>query len=368
MFYQKTGGVWTYRDGRPYLKRSGTGWTPIVAGYVKRAGIWTNFYTFDAVPPIAPTLTVEEVITTFNAGGVVKRGRQVLVTAKPGTTDTTVRRVRVLVSPVNQPTSQYDQSGYISASETAHPTEPWSEIYYNGYNGQARLSTVASTRGYTRNAGDETVVPAGSYYFSAWSEDFSGNWSPGTFKTITLTNFSTALPSFNARIQANNAGTVSQGAFVNGDQRQAGTPQENGYYFYGSQLFQEISKATNPKVTSAQIFMHRKNDSGQDNANVYLAWHEHINRDDMPNHPSFDGNGVTKVGTIAKGEAKWFDIPTAHWDNIANRTLKGFCLGSRNLDGDPNTNATAKDFSVMKALTDTPRSGELYITFNDQDG
>lgn len=368
MFYQKTGGSWVYRDGRPYIRRAGTGWTPIVSGYVKRSGVWTNFYTFDATPPAAPTLTVAEEITTFQQGGTTQRGRHVLVTVKPSVADTSVRRVRLLVSPVSQPTSQYDQSGYISAPETAHPTEPWSELYYNGYNGYSRLSTAADTRVYTRDATDQTVVPAGTFYFSAWSEDFAGNWSPGAFKTITLTSFSTALPSFNSRITATGTGTLSQQVFTSGDVRQAGTPRENGYFFYGSQLFQELSKATDPKITSAQIFLHRKNDSGQDNANIYLAWHDHTSRSDFPNNPNFDGNTVTKVGTIAKGEAKWFDIPSTHWDNIANRTLKGFCLGNRLIDDDPDTDATAKDFSVLKSLTDAPRSGELYITFNDQDG
>lgn len=369
MFYKKTGGSWVYQDGRPYVRRPGTGWTPIEAAYVKRSGVWTEFYAFDATPPQAPALAMTEEITTYQSGGQTLRGRHIRVTVRPNVVDASVRRIRLLVSPSAQPISQYDTSGYIASPDNSSPLEPWSEVYYNGYNGQERLSSVTVAREWTRNPVDATTVPAGKYFFSAWAEDFSGNWSPGRFSSITLAGFSTALPTFNARLTAQGSGTWTGasdgGSYVGGDLVQANSPQRRGVFFYGNAIRETLRRASDPEITSAQIFLHRRNDSGQDDANVYLMRHNHQTREGMP---TFDAIGATKVGTIAKGESKWFDIPGSYWNALGNGDVQGFALSNRRPDDDPDTSATAKDYSVMKAVTETPRSGEVYLTFRDLDG
>lgn len=366
--YHKVAGAWVERTGRPHVKRNGA-WTPVNEGWVKRNGVWTQFYVYDSVPPVAPIISAVEHETTQPATeGIVVNGRHIDVSVRPGQAgDSSVRRIRLLVSTQGQPTSQYDASGYISGSPIDSPNEPWSEIYYNGYNGFQRSMSENVVRKWTRNPSNSTVVPAGTYYFSAWSEDYSGNWSPGAFTSITLAPYNSATGQAHQQFfRANNAGTyegASGGSFTGGEQRQDTNPLRRGVYLYQNDLA-AIKDSSTKTVTiqSAQIYIHRKNDNyGNDLANVNLVWHTNKNKADIDaTGLNFLDERVVRVGTISKGESKWFDLPSEWWPLLADNTIKGFGLNHKGPGADAPGN---RDTSAMKDLTQTVRTGEVFVSW-----
>lgn len=363
--YKKENGSWVQQDGRPWVKVNGE-WVPATAGYVKRSGVWTNFYTYDATPPATPTLVATEYQATASEGG----GRYIKLQVTPGNlSDTTLKRIRILVSTTAPITSQYDTSGYISGDDVNFPGMPWSEIWFNGYNG-IEQTPQSRQKIWTRNATGSTTVAAGKYYFSAWAEDFSGNWSGVATTWITLNPLSSpTAPSFSGRYDATNAGTWvggdSSGSFQSGLQKQNGqaSPRERGIYFYGSQINEIRSTTISPRITSAQIYLTRRDDNGNANANVYIYGHGYTKPADIGN---LNYQTVVRfLGTIAKGEAKWFDIPSAFYDNIIMGNTKGFGLHDR----DPSAGGpTDKDISAMRELSIAPRSGEVYFTWEETAG
>lgn len=360
----RSGGVWTEFTGKPYLKVAGT-WVDVNEIHTRRSGTWQQAFLYDVIPPDSPVITIEKVITDYTQDSKSKHGRHIKIGVKmPGVVNNTqIKRIRVLVSSTQQPATQYETSTYISNSDDDWPDEPWSEYEYNGFGGSSlnRNTSNEFYKQWTRNPTAETIIEGGkTYYFSAWSEDFSGNWSAGVFASIFIEkNFTdTDQISKEARFKANGAGSWKSDAFTAGSPTQASTPRSRGLFFYGAQLANNVGTAGPAAIKSAQIMLHRKNDTGKDQANVYLFWHAYGNNGDIG--ASLNQNESTKLGTIAKGETKWFKIPETMWPNIVNKTLKGFGLDSKDPASD---GAVDKDYSQMKSVADAVRTGEVHLTW-----
>lgn len=360
----KTGGAWVEKSGRPHLKVNGS-WMPVKEGHVKRAGVWTEFYNYDVTPPQPPQLLLEEVNPQYNYGGALRLGRYVNVSAAPAVVDDTLKRIVVLVNTNYQPSSPYDAASYISVAGAEAPGESWSELGYNGYLTSRPLTSVVTKR-FTANQADSTVLPGGTYYFSAWAQDWAGNWSDGTYDSISLpTAFDVtqrSSHSYTARATLGGTYRVPTNNFVSGDMEYDISPMRHGVWFYGSQIQAAIAGAPiNYEITSMQIHISRKsNDAASGNSGpLWLAPHPFLSGSHLQSTGAFIYS-ATNVGSIAKGEAKWFNVPQSWWAGFANGTYKGVAAVSRN------PGMTSYVRGTLKNLSDAPRMGEIQLSWTSE--
>lgn len=356
--YLKVGGEWVEAT-RPFVKVNGS-WIPSKSVYVKDAGVWESAYQYDLTPPEAPTLSLTLVEPNSSA-------RHIQVGAKVGSVhDPELKRIRVL-STYNgaAPTTQYGGT-YTSEPQTTYPNEPWSDFYFNGYSGSNENADSSQYRYKTwiPNATDSTgLVGDKTHYFAAWAEDINGNWSSGTFSSIFVpkqnsTPGSSTLPkemSFRAYTSGSYTGSGYEGGLV----IQSNSPRSRGVYFYADDIKQKIGKEGTPKIKSAQIFVHRRDDSGRPRADLWIFWHDY----GYPGQIGADliKNDILHLGRISKAESKWFNLPAEYLPLLESNTIKGFGFNFRS---DPNP-PTENDYSVLKAVDDKPRAGEVHIVWEE---
>lgn len=357
--HQKVDGAWVTAN-RPHVKRSNT-WVPAKEVWVKRSGVWVRAYEYDVAPPPAPLLSLEIVETRYGAKNALQ-GEHIRVGARiPGPQNNEVRLIRVLTTYGGKaPTTQFGGT-YTSAPSDGWPNEPWSDFRYTGGN-----STVDYRRkNWPRNAAPSNQLVSGqTYYFTAWAQDDAGNWSAGTAAAITAPKKGTNFPNivvkegrFNAIWSGSFIGTAS-GAFAPGEMIQRSSPMSRGVLGYGNQVVNAIGQQGAPTIRNAQIYLLRGNDTGSATANIYMGWHGHNSTSDVS---PIDLKEVIKLGTLSKGEGKWFTVPEQHWDNL-NAGLYGFGFFFK----DPvKAAADASDFSALKSVTDNPRNGELHVVWQE---
>jgi hypothetical protein len=361
--HYKIAGAWT-QITRPYVKRSGA-WTPVKEVWVKRSGTWTKSFEYDVTPPPPPLISVELVETKYTevvSGKTVTRyGRYFKIGTRSSTgDDNDIKRFRVL-STYNgaAPTTQYGGT-YTAAAASNYPNEPWSDWHFNGYGGSDPDKNTGTWRYKTwpRNATRASQLTAGTHYFTIWAEDLDGNWSAGNGIAFvvpkSVTDSVTAIKK-DARFQPQYSGTLVSNAFSSGKLTQGTSPTRTGIWMYGGS-FNIIGQQGTPDIRAAQIYIQRENDTGAATANVYLYWHEYTGPGGIPGAPV--RKNVTKIGTIGKGESKWFDIPAVMVTAMENRTLKGFGLYHK----DPaKASVFVEDYSVVQSIETSVRSGEVRV-------
>jgi hypothetical protein len=358
--YFKEGGVYTPAS-QIWVKQQGV-WLQINDGYVKDAGQYKSFHHFDSTPPDPPVITLQRIET--NAGGrYIKVGAR----ASGAGHDSNLKRIRILTTYNGKaPTTQFGGT-YTSASDADWPDEPWSEWRYNGFgSGKSHSdSSVETYKQWTRNPNSETNLKEGRYYFSGWAEDFSGNWSAGNHTFIDMPKRSVDAANYikkELRIRANGSGSWTGGQMVSGQLEQRySSPSSRGFYFYGHDITNNIGSQGTPTIKSAQIYLYRGEDNGKPSANVYLFRHDEPSISGLVTQPA--RSEVTKIGTIAKGEGKWFDIPEAYWPNLEADDIKGFGLENK----DPvKASGFPEDYSVIKSIGELPRSGEVNLVWTEK--
>lgn len=352
-------GTWVQVQ-RPYVKRSGV-WAPVKQAWVKRSGTWTLAYEWDLTPSSPPEISLEVV-----DGRYIKLG----VRLPDASHDADLARIRVLVGTSGTDgkfPGTYLDAQYISKSDSSYPDEPWSEYYYNGYKvGTSKDHNDSSSfvyKQYPLNPTADTNLTGGLVYrFSAWSMDNNGNWSVGTNAQITMpkTGDSTQINK-SARVQANTSGTFQSDTWTGGDLYAANSPRRHGFWFYGNQVAQIVGQQGTPTIKNAQIFVSRTNDDGMPTANVYVGHNDSVGS--VPGtQPTL--SEITKLGTINKGQGKWFDLPSSWYGNLTN--LKSIGLWHQ----DPNkAAANADDFIQLNGIDNAAgavRSGELYLVWSEQ--
>lgn len=351
--YQRVDGVYV-QVKRPHVKRNGV-YVPVREAYVRQAGDYNMAYEHDKTPSSPPELSLQWIDTRYLRIGVTL----------PGVADEDLKRIRVLVSRKAMPTTQFG-SGYVYEEDADWTREPWSDWYYNGENPDSRAddhgnSNVWSYKQYPANPTANTNLPGGQYYYvAAWSEDKNGNWSVGTFQRIWKPKEGkTADKTYNkeANFQANSAGSVG----LNGADYEGGTltaqetPRSNGIWFHGSKINSSVGDMGTPTVKSAKIRITRTNDGGLGMANVRLFWHDQ-NESDLPTPDGDYQHDITQVGTIAKGESKWFDIPASYYNHF-NTDIKGFGLSY---------GIQAADYLVVAGLGTDLRCGEVNVVWEEE--
>jgi hypothetical protein len=134
-------------------------------------------------------------------------------------------------------------------------------------------------------------------------------------------------------------------------------------WHYGNQITDSIGKDGAPSIKSAQIYIKRDNDTGTANANVYLYWNTYGSVAGLPATPgaAVTKNNDVKIGTLAKGQGKWFDLPST-FNGDLNNNIKTIGLDWR----DPlKADAFPADYSSMTALGTNVHSGELHIVWEE---
>jgi hypothetical protein len=351
--WYKIGGEWTEVQ-KPYIKRLGIQ-RPARKVLVKRSGVWEEAYEHDTTPPQVPLLTLQIVDNRW-----IKVGARTL----GANNDPDLKRIRILVSREAPLGTQFG-TGFIATNDDQYPKEPWSDWFYNaqGPGGSGRDdSSVETYKQYPPNANSSTDLPGGkTYYFAAWSEDRNGNWSVANQSQIRMPekdpDSTRGIIKREARFQALTAGvrnSPSGTIFTPGQIEVRDSPAQNGYFYYGNLIGNAVGERGTPTILSAKIRLTRADDSGLATANVYLFWHEESSS--STTIADTNRNGITNVGTINKGESKWFDVPSSYYSNF-NTQLKGFGLA---------WGIQASDYLVSPDLGIDSRNGEVNVVWEEE--
>ena len=369
--YVRQNGIYQQVD-RPFVRKNGV-YIGCQQAFVRTGGVYQEVWRYDMTPPDPPEITTQ-LIENRNSNNVLT-GRYIKVGVRLPTTsnDPELRLVRVLTNyPASSETAPTTQFGgtFTNTPDSTYPTEPWSEWRYNDYGGHGDSSKIY-TKQWTPNATNTTdIVNDKTYWFVGWALDAAGNWSAPTKVNLHVPKASVDTPNIivkEARFQANAAGSWVSGAghgFVSGKPTQhGGSPTSRGLWFYGNQMNESIGKQGTPTIRSAQIYFKRENDSGTANANVYLGWTTYNTVGSLPAAGSgnLTLNEVTKVGTLAKGQGGWFDLPKSFYGNL-NNGADGMGLAY----AAPGSPAGAQDYSVMQKLGDNIRCGEIHVTWEER--
>jgi hypothetical protein len=215
-----------------------------------------------------------------------------------------------------------------------------------------------------------TIAGDKDYYFTGWSLDQNGNWSAPTQVKVHIPKDSVATDNIivkEARFQPNSSGSWRSDGFHGGDLIQQQNPRSYGIWFHGNQFTDSIGHQGTPTIRNAQIRITREGadeDNGSASANLYLAWHGYANQAALPNPTAPGGlnfNEVTKLGQIAKGETKWFDLPNAFYGDL-NKNIKGMGLWWK----DPvKASAFPNDYSRIVATSQALRCGEVHVVWEE---
>lgn len=368
--YIKEDGVWK-QTTRPFIKRSSGTWSPAMEMWIRDAGVWKEGFHYDVTAPPPPEITLT---VSKNSKG----GQYLLVGIRlsPPTNYADLAMIRLLVGKKGAtgtfPESPTDAT-YIKEADSNYPKEPWSDFYYNNYKTQYNHadSSVLYIKHYPQVGWQTADLAPDSYRFAAWSMDFYGNWSSRTSLGIVVPK--TGDPkqvNKRAYFQATQSGTynlTSAGSWTPGNLQQSGGPglrATAGVYYYGTALADSIGKNGPPTVRDAQIRLNRINDNGPTNANIYLA----MANETSPGSSTGRDTDIYKLGTLAKGQAKWFTIPTALWSYISGTKPGSMILWYQ----DPNkAQANSDDFSVLEGINaneSTRLQGQLSITWSENYG
>lgn len=331
-------GVWV--NGLPMVKAS-SGWLNGKLVYEKTGtSTWTLRWSRDTTPPALPGMTL--------TGGTTTNPITVQITA-PSAADTV--RVRVKVSTTSFPTNVNSTTdGQYYAVQDAG--EAWSDW-------KVTPSQVRTKLFFPPKLTPKQNLKAGTtYYFTAWAQDSSLNWSAArnvSFKCPTptappptlvkKTAYITTTDSASYSAQYDNWRTDSNYVY------QAGAQDWRGLWFYSTKIKTILAKATS--VEKMQVYVQRVNtDHGVGGAaNVRLVAHKYASQPTADPIGNMTGNNL--VGTLSRGQGKWLDVPSGWWDEFKTGTYKG--LGLRF----GTTSYTDNDY--MYAYGAGTNSGKIYI-------
>jgi hypothetical protein len=363
--YVKVNGAYQAMS-RPYVHVNGV-YAPANDVYLRRAGAYVNAYHYDVTPPAAPLVSTELVEHRDAKGALTGRFIRVGVRLVGTANDPNARLVRVLTNnPSSSEIKPVDFNGgmYTQGSDNTWPHEPWSEWRYNSY-GDHTDTSVINYKQWPPNATAATDLTNNkTYWFVAWSFDQAWNPSPPTVVSVNVPKASVVTDSVitkEARFQANSAGSFTAGAFQSGKLIQDDSPRSRGLWMYGNQLSEVIGSQGVPTIKSAQIYIKREADTGSPSANLHLFWTPYGSVGSLTGVTSIQTNDMHKIGTLAKGEGGWFDLPPSFYADL-NKNVKGMGLNYKDY-----TNAAAypADYSVVQQLADNMRCGELYVVWQE---
>jgi len=374
----KVNDVWTAVQ-RPYVKRNDV-WVAATEAWVKRSGAWVRAYQYDVTPPNPPeiTLTVVEDFDKVNGKNVLKTRYIKVGTRLPGSSnDPDARLTRVLTNYAGKPPSTQFGGTFTQTADKDWTGEPWSEWRYNAYGNHNDTSNYTYKQWPPNVAAGYTIAGDKTYYFGGWSLDDNGNWSAVNQASIHIPKDSVGTENVvvkEARFQPNSSGSWRSDGFHSGDLIQQNSPRSYGIWFHGNQFTDSVGKQGAPTVRSAQIYIRREGsaeDNGSATCHLYLYWHGYASTSALPAPGAPGGltmHEVTKLtttaggGPMAKGEGRWFTLPTAFRDNL-NTQVKGMGLSWK----DPvKASAFPSDYSRIVSTGQSLRCGEVHVVWEEK--
>ena len=364
--HQKVDGVWVQAQ-RPYVQKNDV-WTAVESAWVKRSGVWVKAYEYDITPPLPPEITLS-IYEDRNGSKLVSRWIRVGVRLPGGANDPDAQLTRVLTTYDGKPPTTQFGGTWTSKVDSTYAGEPWSEWRYNSF-GPHKDTSVYAYKQWPRNATAGTIIAGDkTYYFGGWSLDQDGNWSTVNQASIKVPKAAVDAPNIvikEARFQPISSGSWLSDGFHSGNLVQQASPHSTGLWFYGNQFTDSIGAQTSGSehisVKNSQIYVIREDDDGQANANVYLFWTSYGTVNGLPAAgQGIVRNEITKLGTLAKGQAKWFDLPASYNNNL-NKSIHGLGLDSK----DPaKASAFPEDYSTVSSIATNLRCGEVHIVWQE---
>jgi hypothetical protein len=319
--------------------------------YQKQGGVWVQVYSGDVTPPHQiPGFAT----TPVNSSSPYRFS----LTCTKSPLDTDVANILFAGRIGAYPTNPNDNTnGYILNAPAG--------MYLGAPNGgfvfdATRISSTSSTYLGDWVPGTAAVVGA-DYYWGAWQEDTSGNIGPSVsnhlkFPAPIVNSASYIQPAYSDSWAPNYG--IWRGTGGDYDVYQGGTSAQVGMYFYGSNATNVLKGKT---ITKMQIYIYRINTthgvSGA--ANVYFINHGYFSR---PSGAPTAYGGQTYLGTLNRGQGKWFNVPTAGnvWDAFANGlgNAKGFGLYTGVVG------VTSPDYLIAAAYNAGLASGRVYVEYH----
>lgn len=318
-WYGKQSGQWAVVYD-PQVRTS-LAWNKIQEGWTRQNGIWQRFFYRDNTPAQAPSVSLVvgdasiQVVVTIDVPGPQPPTRYLTLKVKESTTP--AASDGTLLTPL----------AHVDFDPTVGYTYTWDIVPREGYTywAAATLFTVYDIPSNEVTATYD-VLPASAYH-----QDYLDAVGGGSYAIAMNPNW------------------------YDNDIIQGGNVPSQGCWFYGEHL----TKLFGHTVTKMRIQIIRRNTNHgvAGDANVRLGHH------DNKNQPLGDPNvrEDTKVGTLKRGEKKWFDVPTdwltAYHNN--NTNFRGFGVFSTV------TGLVNNDFFISPKIADQPDNGRLYVEWHD---
>ena len=330
---------WT--QGQPYIKTP-TGWKLVLQHYAKTgASTWTLRETLDTDAPSKPTLV-----------GM--------------TTNSTNRKVTITVKMPADPDVHH---GTLKWWSGGHPlTEAGNNNLYPETGSPGRISAGPNqnvTWSFTAQRYDI------KYYVSIWAVDPFGNASARLRLDFTVKSPVVAPPPkspkpVKATYNPSSSGTVERAGTWAGNWSswagnlviQAGEPNFAGGWFYGSRI-KDLLKGKK-KITKMTIRIQRVNSQHgvSAGANVYLVPYRLQTRGTAKtNRPVLTAAATpVLVGTLTRGQAKTFNVPSAWWPRFVSGDYQSLGLWTPSSSGTSWSHA-----NYIQAYGRGTTSGQVYI-------
>ena len=98
---------------------------------------------------------------------------------------------------------------------------------------------------------------------------------------------------------------------------------------------------------------------------MYLFWDTWGSAGALPTvaHGLGDRSENTKLGQLAKGQGKWFNVPNSFYNDLKAGNIKGMGLDWK----DPNkADANPDDYSRIMSVSDNQRCGEVHLVWEEK--
>lgn len=364
----KTGGVWT--RAKDIRNKQAGSWTPSAkAVYYKANGTWSMVHN-NEIPPL-DNVFLDVVNEAGTKGTVASRWRFMRVRAR--LTDTSdnpdLKLIRVLAS-TNGFQSGPNGQGYQSEKVDG---QPWSDFDFT-----TNDSSVDLLKNYPPNSSQDggDVMPAGRVvYFTAFAQDVRGNWGAPVTRQLTVGNdFSeSGKRFFEARFTPQGISTLHAAPVGSESPWTTNTldtgfgynnDKTNTFFFYGGDIIQALGEVGTPAAAQMQIYLRRSaTDAGPAGAaDVYLGVHNFGYTDDnLTNLTRVNDTDTRYLGTLLKGEGKWFNVGQGTMDLLVTSPNRGVYTVVPTAYVD--TPLTSK-YSLAKPEF-VPNQGEISLTWTE---
>lgn len=363
--------LYTKADGvqktvaQAYVRVNGV-YVPAKQAYVRVAGVYQSSFIYDETPPNPPEITLQLVEHRNDKDVLTGRYIKVGVRLPGGAHDDEARLVRVLTNYQGGPPTTNEGGNFTQESDNTYPNEPWSEWRYNSYGTHDDTSQYAYKQWEPNSTSASDLENDKTYYFTGWSLDNRGNWSIPTAAQLHVPKASVDAHNIIVKetsFQPNASGSWKSAGYQSGQLEQANNPRSRGLWFYGSQFTNSIGTQGEPTIRSAQVWIKREDDGGQANADIHLFWTKYSTPGDLP----APGTGLTmydttKLGTLALGQSKWFDLPARFLIDM-NKNIKGMGLDYKDYQ---KAGWYPQDYSVVQSVAQNLRCGEVHVVWQEK--